>query len=279
MRPSDNPLRVLSLGAGVQSTALLLMAVRGEFGVVPDAAVFADTQSEPESVYLHLDWLEREVGGIVPITRVTAGNLGRRILSSLNESGSYHVGQAPFYVREENEVNPDAGGMLRRKCTQMFKLRPLRREMRRLMAEHGAKRAEQWIGISLDEALRMKDSGVRHILNVYPLVDRRLTRHDCLLWLERNGYPEPPKSACYFCPYTSNARWRLMKEQDPETFAEAVRFDHQLRGGLLPGCTGRAYVHRSFIPLDQVDFRTAEDHGQGSLFAGFGAECEGMCGV
>lgn len=38
---------VLSLGAGVQSTALALMAVEGRFGAVPDMAVFADTGWEP----------------------------------------------------------------------------------------------------------------------------------------------------------------------------------------------------------------------------------------
>ena len=39
------PYRVLSLGAGVQSTVLALMAERGEFGLPkPDIAIFADTQ-------------------------------------------------------------------------------------------------------------------------------------------------------------------------------------------------------------------------------------------
>ena len=36
-------LRVLSLGAGVQSTTLALMAAHGEIGPMPDCAIFADT--------------------------------------------------------------------------------------------------------------------------------------------------------------------------------------------------------------------------------------------
>ena len=39
---AERPLRVLSLGAGVQSTALLLMSCKGEIEKL-DAAVFADT--------------------------------------------------------------------------------------------------------------------------------------------------------------------------------------------------------------------------------------------
>jgi hypothetical protein len=36
-------LRMLNLGAGVQSTALALMAAHGEIGPMPDCTIFADT--------------------------------------------------------------------------------------------------------------------------------------------------------------------------------------------------------------------------------------------
>jgi 3'-phosphoadenosine 5'-phosphosulfate sulfotransferase (PAPS reductase)/FAD synthetase len=47
-------MKVISLGAGVQSTALALMAANGEIGPMPDCAIFADTGWEPEAVYSHL---------------------------------------------------------------------------------------------------------------------------------------------------------------------------------------------------------------------------------
>jgi len=53
----DIRLRVLSLGAGVQSTTLALMAAHGEVGPMPDCAIFADTGWEPQAVYDHLAWL------------------------------------------------------------------------------------------------------------------------------------------------------------------------------------------------------------------------------
>lgn len=51
-------IRTLSLGAGVQSTTIYLLACEG---VIPpfDAAIFADTGWEPRRVYEHLERLER----------------------------------------------------------------------------------------------------------------------------------------------------------------------------------------------------------------------------
>ena len=62
---------VLSLGAGVQSSTLLLMAEAGEIEPRPDAAIFADTGWEPAAVYQHLDWLETQTS--IPIHRVSNG--------------------------------------------------------------------------------------------------------------------------------------------------------------------------------------------------------------
>ena len=44
------PIHVLSLGAGVQSSTLALMAAAGEVTPMPTAAIFADTQAEPARV-------------------------------------------------------------------------------------------------------------------------------------------------------------------------------------------------------------------------------------
>lgn len=74
---SDAPaLRILSLGAGVQSTTLALLAAEGRLPRL-DAAVFADTGWEPRAVYEHLDRLDRDVlrpAGI-DLHRVHNGNL------------------------------------------------------------------------------------------------------------------------------------------------------------------------------------------------------------
>lgn len=79
--PSPN-LRVLSLGAGVQSTTLALMAAHGEIGPMPDCAIFADTGWEPKAVYDHLAWLMSPNVLPFPVHIVSAVN----IRSSLMEA-------------------------------------------------------------------------------------------------------------------------------------------------------------------------------------------------
>src|SRR5690348_6925302 len=122
--PSDEvPLRVLSLGAGVQSSTLALMIAAGEVEPV-DCAIFADTQSEPRAVYEWLDWLERQLP--FPVHRVSKGSLRQNILDSV--AGGRFAG-APFYTTSDT---PRGGGMLRRQCTREFKVEPITKKLREL---------------------------------------------------------------------------------------------------------------------------------------------------
>ena len=90
------PLRLLSLGAGVQSTTVALMAAHGELPM-PDAAIFADTQAEPEGVYEHLRWLMSP--NVLPfrVHVVTRGNLERALLDGRNATGQGFV-TIPFFT-------------------------------------------------------------------------------------------------------------------------------------------------------------------------------------
>lgn len=170
--------------------------------------------------------------------------------------------------------------MIRRQCTTTTKIEPIRRKVREL-AGLTRKRSpkhpvvEQWLGISLDEVIRMKPSREAWQLNRFPLIERRMTRRDCLEWLKRHGYPTPPKSACLGCPFHSNAMWRSIRDDDPAAWADTVAVDHAIRTGLR-GIRGQVFLHRSAVPLDEVDLSTASDHGQLDLWPN---ECEGICGV
>jgi hypothetical protein len=253
---------ILSLGAGVQSTTVLLMADRGEIER-PVEAIFADTGWEPAAVYAHLDWLRANVS--IPIVTVSAGNLRGDALASNS------LAWMPMFVK-----NADGGdGMLRRQCTTNYKIAPIRRRVRELMAEHGVKRAVQQFGISLEEAVkRMRTSDVKYLDHSYPLVDRRMTRDDCKLWLVRNGYPVPPKSSCVGCPLHNSAHWADMKRNRPDEWADAVAFDEGIRD--RRGKFGGVYLHRQRIPLRLVALSTPGERGQLSLFDD---ECHGVCGV
>lgn len=262
----DEPLRVISLGAGVQSSALLLMADAGEFDENPDCAIFADTGWEPRAVYEHLERLEQIVS--TPIYRVSAGNIREDALASR------HFASMPLYVRNLNGTK----GQLRRQCTNEYKVQPIYRKLRELLGSGRPKSrsVELWLGISLDEAMRMKDARVKYVYNRWPLIERSMTRLDCLNWLERNGFSTPAKSACIGCPYHDRATWRRMKLDEPESFADAAAFDREVRQ--MTRIDGEAFLLRSLVALDDADLRSEEDAGQMALDL-FGEECEGMCGV
>jgi len=269
---------IISLGAGVQSSTLALMAAHGEITPMPDCAIFADTQAEPTAVYEWLDWLESKLP--FPVNRVTAGNLWtesiRPRVSRINGK-TYFKFYAPTFTLMDNGDK----GMLPRKCTTDFKLVPIYQAARRLAkVPRGCKTVmvKSWIGISLDEAIRMKPSREPWVENIFPLVERRITRNDCKAWMKKHGYPEPPKSACVFCPYHNDAMWRDMKENQPAEFARAVQFERDLevKTAALVHLSSKEFLHSSRVPLDEVDFSTDEDRGQLNLFAN---ECEGMCGV
>ena len=264
-------IRVLSLGAGVQSSTMALMFAKGELTPMPDCAIFADTQSEPSAVYRWLDWLEIQLP--FPVRRVTEGSLRDDLIASIHNK---RFASIPFYTESKS-----GGGMMRRQCTREYKVAPITQELRRLVGLKPRQRAPkeiivtQFIGISADEALRMKPSREHWIEHRWPLVEKGMTRGHCLEWMERNGFPKPTKSACTFCPYHDDRAWRDMKASDPESWADAVKIDEAIRGGVR-GTKEKLYLHRSMKPLVDVDFRQAEDFGQVDAFTN---ECEGMCGV
>lgn len=273
----SEPIHILSLGAGVQSSTLALMAAAGEVTPMPKAAIFADTQAEPASVYKWLDWLENQLS--FPVHRVTAGSLKEQIISATQ--GNQRIdARPPFFL--------STGGMLNRQCTQDFKLIPLHRKCREIIGlrprQRGPKETaiEMWIGISTDEVQRCKPSRHAYISHRWPLIDMRMTRRDCIQWLTRHGYDTPPKSACTFCPYHNDGLWRDMRNNDPTSFAEAVEVDSAIRNGVKDRRSGKAlspakwFVHRSLTPLSEVDFSIDFERGQLNLFNN---ECEGMCGV
>jgi hypothetical protein len=302
LQPSPIRLRALSVGAGVQSTTMALLAAHGEIGPMPDCAIFADTGWEPSAVYDHLDWLMS--GNVLPfpVHVVSAGNIRDELLAAgagnrwasipafaktVTPAGAL----VPVFDEDDDGELVEIGsrrattetvsiGMIRRQCTTEFKIVPIRRKVRELV-DLTRKRSpaypvvEQWIGISCDEVIRAKPSFEAWQIKRFPLIEKRMSRQDCLAWLRRHGYPEPPKSACIGCPFHDNARWRRMRDHDPEAWVDAVAADKALRTGLR-GIRGEVFLHRSCVPLDQADLSTAADRGQLDLWPN---ECEGMCGL
>lgn len=269
---SEPLLRVISLGAGVQSTALVLMAAAGEIGPMPDAALYADTRSDPQYVYDHLDWL-RSLSLPFPVRIIDGGDLGGDLAAGRygREHGVYPA--IPYFV----DTGKGRGGLGIRGCTGPYKIQPLMREQRKMLGPQRGNKprpgsVEVWLGISTDEAQRMKPASAAWQVNRFPLIEAGLSRADCIAWFKKRGYPVPRRSACVFCPYSSDEQWRDLREHDPAGWQKAVSLDDTLRDVREKrGVSGLPYLHRSMKPLTEVTLDDERDL--------FGNECNGICGT
>jgi len=277
-------LRVLSLGAGVQSSTLALMIEQGELPPI-DVAIFADVKGEPKKVYDWLEYLKKKITSY-PIHVVTWRDLKQDILDA--SKGEYKAFTAPFFTKN---IETGKKGMLRRQCTNSYKVQPVIQEIRRLLGlkkrekRKAGTEVELLMGISQDEIVRMRKNQLNYITNEYPLVDKKMTRKDCLQWLEDNFYPTPPRSACTFCPYHSNKEWLDIKNGDQDEWKEIVEMDKAIRNqekfkekNKNQKVIDEIFLHRSCLPIDEVDFENEKNKDQLDFNFGMLNECEGMCG-
>jgi len=253
--------KVLSLGAGVQSSTLLLMACKGLIEK-PEVAIFADTGWEAKHTYKHLNWLTDEVGKHgIPVLIVQTGNIRDDILNAVEMKTRF--ASMPLFCSNKGKA-----GMLRRQCTSEYKIVPIHKKIRELLGYKPRQRiaidaVEQWIGISTDESSRVFGFyNHRWLNNRFPLIEMGMSRNDCEWWLYQN-YPElkVAKSACLGCPFRCDLEWREVKLNNGE-WLSVVEFDRAIRvtGGQIK--SEKLYLHRSLKPIEQVDLRNELEKGQ-----------------
>ena len=225
---AEPDLRVISLGGGVQSTVLALMADAGEFDAMPDVAIFADTDWEPAGVYEIVQWL----GEVLSFPVVTTSN-GRSLREDAHD-GVSNTGRQFTTIPVFTVDLRGAHGMQTRQCTSQYKIRPIHHAVKRHLGLDPSRRmpadiaVETWLGISAEEVLRMRDSHVGWSVNRYPLVERGMTRADCREWFAER-YPDMTlaRSACAGCPFRSDEEWMSLKTTDPDLYADAVDLDRR----------------------------------------------------
>jgi hypothetical protein len=287
-------MHILNLGAGVQSTTLYLMFMRGEIRPQIDCAIFADTQEEPAAVYQHLKWLQSLNGP--PILVRTAGRLGDDLIAGrrTNGQGKNRFATIPAFTMGEDG---NRGGMQMRQCSRDYKTAvidlAIRRELLNLAPRHRVSKTLamfQYLGISFDEGGRARRiqslfaKKQKWSTPVFPLIERFMTRADCLTWLAKYGNVphQTPRSACVFCPYHTDSEWNRIKSEDPEGWQRAIEIDRALRidgTAAKRGLDGKLYLHRSCKPLDLVQLDTRPTARDLQMPMSFYQECEGVCGV
>jgi hypothetical protein len=277
-------LTTLSLGAGLQSSTIVEMIVEGELSPI-DAAIFADTGDEPQYVYDQVIYLRSRLATVdIPLITAQRNHMIKDIYHAKKRSVAL-----PLFTKQTTTItgfgrsaSRPTIGRLQRQCTKDYKIEPIWKEIRRLLLAKGMARqdnlsriypspgieAEIWLGISMDEAERIKPNPVPHFHNRWPLIELRMTRNDCRQWLEDRGLPIAQKSSCIRCPFHDDAYYLEMQENRPDDWQTVVGWDHDLRNGRLhlsATAKGQLYQHRQCIPLDEVDLQPPADNGQMSF--------------
>lgn len=274
----------ISLGLGVQSTALYYMSSMGELPAI-DAAIFVDLGREKRKTYQYLDFLQewRVKNNGLPLIIVRKKNLYQDLLNQENSTGQ-RFAAIPAYTKGEG----GKAGMLRRQCTNEYKISQVDTAMRESLEVESLRgyKIRVWKGISSDEWDRMNNPEQLWKIHVYPFtgyeVDRdnsiRLPNGQCqvmsrnaiIAWYRDHSLPIPPKSSCVFCPYQSEFSWAAMKREEPEDFEAACLVDEALRDSTKKGITQPVYLHQSLKPLRLIQFPSEAS----DIWAG---ECSGEC--
>lgn len=276
-------MKVISLGLGVQSTALYYMSSMGEIPRA-DFAIFADPGKEKTGTLKYLKFLQTwaVINNGIPIIVERKKNLYRDLLVSENSTGQ-RFSSIPAYTKDEN----NSVGMLRRQCTREYKIDQVDKAIRRLLGVPRIINQKVHVlqGITIDEIDRMTIPNVGWKINVYPFCNyaisktltqkiegNRKSRNDLISWYNEHELPIPQKSSCVFCPYQSDAAWFEMKEKAPSDFAAAVKVDEAIRDSTKKGIKQKAFLHSTCKPLSQIEF----SKGNPDLWHG---ECSGNCHI
>jgi hypothetical protein len=248
-------MRVLSLGAGPQTSTLLLLACEGRIPKF-DAAIFADPGWLHPSVSQRITRLTQIAADAgIPLYRVSAGNVRSDALDPHRRFASM-----PLWYRSPAGRESAA----RRQCVRQYKTRPIKAKIRELLGYPPPARvpagiyAELAIGLTAGETSRSRDPDVRYLKFAYPLADLGWSTADCVRYLVPHGMTGAPLSACVGCPHHGNRWWRYLRDHEPGQWADVVAFDQAIRHG-HPRASDRGqqlrghyYLHWSRQPLDQA---------------------------
>lgn len=235
--------QIWSSGGGTQSTAIAAMIVQGILPK-PDLAVIADTGREASETW---DYMERYTLPALEDVGVTLHRVSKSQYATVDLYGGKEKADLliPAFTTEKGKVGKMPGF-----CSNEWKLRVVKR----WATDRHVKSADLWMGITIDEIHRARFHQTGKWQNSYPLIERRMTRGDCIKAAERMGWPTPPRSSCWMCPNHTNSEWRHLRDNHPGDFQRAMKFERYIRSK-----DPDMWLHSDAKPLDEIDFDRSED--------------------
>lgn len=243
-------MRVISYGGGVQSTALIVLAVQGRIGQV-DAALFSnvgDDSEHPETLRyvreIMIPWAAERGLPVHELHRTMKDGTRRTLWQEITAEDSRAI---KIPVRMDGTNAPG-----NRSCTSDYKIKVVNRWLR----QNGASKtnpAEVLIGISTDEFHRANNRRPEPTqIAGYPLLDHGFDRVDCQNIIAEAGLPVPPKSSCFFCPFHRLQTWREMRRDEPKLFWKSVELERTINGKREKLSRAPVYLTDRLMPLDEA---------------------------
>ena len=232
-------MRILSCGAGMQSTALALMScenamgLSGPFPMIPkyDAVIFCDLGFEPPWVMKQAAFIQNACREAGILFKVLEAPLYRDLLKNFGERRTVSI---PWWTMKADGHK----AKMPRNCTIDYKVEVISKYVRwnllgyskgQHLRDVDRKAHEMHMGFSFEERHRCKESQNPLFVNVFPLVELGLTRADNYAYiLERWGL-QTRASACTFCPFHKNAFFQFLRENEPEQYQKLCEVDCLLR--------------------------------------------------
>jgi 3'-phosphoadenosine 5'-phosphosulfate sulfotransferase (PAPS reductase)/FAD synthetase len=194
----------LSLGAGVDTTAILLMP---DIMRQIDFVMFADTGSENPETYSYLEkYIKPYLEKIRKPLFIVKGEENVKGVVKTNMEAAY-LGWKIIPVR------------FLRHCTDKWKIKP----MHRYLTEHyPGEMLKVVIGFAYDEIQRVNSTRWKDQEVWYPLIEKKMTRDDCVRYIISKGFPVPPKSGCFYCPFQRLDQWKELRFKHPDLWQRAI---------------------------------------------------------
>lgn len=224
----------MSYGGGVQTVAIITLVLEGKLPR-PDVLVMADTEREVVTTFEYLNqWVKPTLDKLGLQVEIAPHSLATVDLESAG--GEILL---PAFTRQNGRI-----GKMPTFCSNEWKQRVIRRWLK----DKDIIDTDVWLGISLNEAERMKSSGLNWYRHVYPLIELvPMHRAQCVAQIQKYGWPIPHKSRCWMCPNQSPREWKKMKQLNDGDFQKAVELESKLRQA-----DPHIYFHPLAIPLAQA---------------------------
>lgn len=238
-------LKILSCGAGMQSTALALMSCQNAlygkrhppsklpYPLVPiySHVIFCDLGFEPSWVHDQVEFIKEacktaDIPFIIldsPLYKDFMENFGERRTISI-----------PWWTLGDDGHK----SKMPRNCTIDYKVDLIAKYVRwellgykkyARLRDEDKKAHEIHMGFSAEEIRRCKENPNPLFVNKFPLVEMGLTRADNYAYIRDVWGLETKASACTFCPFHRNYFFQHLKENLPEEYKKLIGVDELLR--------------------------------------------------